>query len=204
MIKKYTALCLIISSLTLCSAEKEPTETTFVISSKKTAWFQSLDTRFNIVMNKQQQEHAAQQQKMNQEHEDRQAKIKQANEKNITKYEKIFMSKYDENEIRFKNQLNEMKKEVREANRELKEKEIKLYRSIFYGALTISELTALIAGYKTESWSIGISLTSLNLLVGSGALLLEKILTPPSQPATENKEDEAIKDNTEEIHDESK
>lgn len=110
MIKKYAALCLIISNLTLCAAEEKSAETTFVISSKKTAWFQSLNTRFNIVMNRQQQEHTTQQQQMKQEHEE-----------NIKKLSQIFIAREQERDIIFTKQLDDNNKRIEEQAKNVQE-----------------------------------------------------------------------------------
>lgn len=196
MIKKYATLCLISIPIFTSTADNplpRRIPEIFFIDQDNTVKMQTIQEGMERLKQEIKQETNATLSKHEQEHKAQQARMRQENEKNITKYQQMFMSKYDENDIRFKNQLNEMNREVREANKELKEKEIKLYRSIFYGAFTVSEIAALITGYNTGSWSIGISLTSINVLVGSGCFLLEKILTPPSQSAPENKDDETIK-----------
>lgn len=187
MIKKYTALCLIISSLTLCSAEKEPTETTFVISSKKTAWFQSLDTRFNIVMNKQQQEHAAQQQKMKLDHEENIKKLSQIFIARVQENDVIFTKQFDDNQKRIEEQAKNVQEVLNSSatyqlvklnldtaeykltgNREDLEK-MEIYRQGLYVATPILSIGAIITGCSNQSLSIGGFSTLVSGLILGGA-----------------------------------
>lgn len=192
MIKKYIALCfIIINSVIIHAAEENPAETTFIISSKKTAWFQSLEKRFNIVLNRQQEEHTAQQQKMRLDHEE-----------NIKKLSQIFVARVQENDVIFTKQLDDNQKKNEEQTKniqkvlssstqykhvelDLKNNKAKLVcdekklaiHQVHFNDITITthqtlaaiavlaELCSMAAGYKAGSWKLTTSLTLYNGIV---------------------------------------
>jgi hypothetical protein len=183
---------------------------------------QEIRQETSATLSRHKQEHDTQQEKMKREHEEN---IKNHSRSFIVRLKENAIAldqqlaeakeKSDQQSHLIKEALNSSATyqliELNLKNSKIELEKLELLRKCLYGVTAFSQLAVIITGYTNASWSLGGSLTLFNgMIFGYGYYITDdsntkqkisnlKTILIRLQPATENEEDEAIKDNTEEI-----
>jgi lipopolysaccharide export LptBFGC system permease protein LptF len=188
MIKKYTALCLI-TSITLYADDipKPRIREIIVIDENGTGKISSIIDANSRLQEEIRQKTDATIEKHEQEHKTQQEKMKREHEENIKNHSRSFLVRLKENAALLDQQFAEAKEKsdqqvniiqevlnssatyqllelnLKNNKAELEKKE--LHRKYLYGATALSQIAAIIAGYQNSSWSLGGSLTLCNGII---------------------------------------